>query len=165
MSKRNQVLRGGVLATAVLAALSAFASGLASKPGQLRVQGVSQVASPQASFDRFIVRYKDGASRTQASALNAFTANAQRAGVAGVKMGPNGVASALTARYVRKMGMGADVIQLSRKLDAVEADVLLAQLRADPAVAHAEPDLLMQPVDFVPACRCRRRTARAWSWR
>jgi serine protease len=82
--------------------------------------------------------------------VTAFNASAQRAGVAGLKVDANGVATALSARHVRKMAIGADVIQLSRKLDATEAEALLEQLRSDPAVAYAEPDLMMQALDFNP---------------
>ena len=65
-------------------------------------------------------------------------------------MGANGVATALTLQHVRRMSQGADVIKASRGLDAVEANTLLAQLRADPAVQFAELDLMMQALDFIP---------------
>ncbi|QSX74503.1 S8 family serine peptidase [Lysobacter arenosi] len=176
MNKRKQILGASALAAAVMAAMSALAASYDAKgtlapaarttestgaagaaiaaTGSIRTLGGSlSTASEQGQFDRFIVRYKDDAvaSRSQAAVLGAFNASAQRAGVAGVRVGANGVATAMTAKYVRKMSVGADVIQLSRALDAVEANVLLEQLRADPAVAYAEPDLLMQEyADFVP---------------
>src|SRR5688572_16129535 len=127
MSKRKQVLGASVLATAVVAALSAFASGYVST-GRLSplvsgssVTGISgriSVATPGASgaqivplagvgqqthFNRFIVRYKDGAAapRGQAAVLSSFNASAQRAGVAGLQAGTSsGAASVLGARYV-----------------------------------------------------------------
>ncbi|WP_158637081.1 S8 family serine peptidase [Arenimonas daejeonensis] len=37
------------------------------------------------------------------------------------------------------------MVRLSRKLDRVEAEAFLEQLRADPAVEYAEPDLRMKP--------------------
>ncbi len=151
MSKCN-IIGASALAVAIVAAMS-IPSGesAAGSIGESRIRSFS-APREQTQFDRFIVRYKDGtaAPRSQSAVINAFTTHAQRAGVAGMRMGANGVATALTAKYVRRMGVGADVIQLSRKLDAVEANVLLTQLRSDPAVAYAEPDLLMQPTDFVP---------------
>jgi serine protease len=146
------ILGASALAVAVVGVLSVTPGNAA--PGSSVTPRIKPFTAPreQTQFDRFIVRYRDGAAapRTQAAIVNAFQSHAQRAGVAGLKMGANGVAAGLTSQYVRKMGVGADVIKLSRKLDAAEANALLAQLRSDPAVAYAEPDLMMQAVDFNP---------------
>ncbi|MBF6025664.1 S8 family peptidase [Lysobacter niastensis] len=145
------ILGASALAVAVVGVLSATPGNAAPSSAAPRVKGLV-AERVQTQFDRFIVRYKDGAAapRTQAAIMSSFNTHAQRAGVAGLKMGANGVAVGLTSQYVRKMGVGADVIKLSRKLDAAEANALLAQLRSDPAVAYAEPDLMMQAVDFNP---------------
>lgn len=113
--------------------------------------GVSTLAATRTPthFARFIVRYRDGTSRTTASALASFKANAERAGIVG-PAGANRTSTVAMARHVRRMGIGADVMQLAQPIDAVQADVLLAQLRSDPAVLSAEIDQLLQPNDFTP---------------
>ncbi|HJW47367.1 MAG TPA: S8 family peptidase, partial [Lysobacter sp.] len=49
-----------------------------------------------------------------------------------------------------KLGMGADLVRLSRGLTQTEADALLGQLRADPMVELAQPDYLKQRLAFIP---------------
>jgi serine protease len=152
VSKCSNILGASALAVAILGALSAT-PGNAATPSSTAPY-IKPFAAPrvQKTFDRFIVRYRDGAAapHTPAAVVSAFQANAQRAGVAGMTRAANGANVAFTAKYVRKMGMGADVIKVSRKLDAAEAESLLTQLRADPAVAYAEPDLMMQALDVNP---------------
>jgi len=151
VSKCTNLFFASALASAVVSALSVSTGNAA--PGidvNVRIKPLA-AEREQAQFDRFIVRYRDDTTtaRTQGAALSTFTTRAQQAGVAGVRM-RDGTATPLTARYVRRMGIGADVIRVSRKLDRAEVDAILAQLRADPAVAYAEPDLMMHAVDFVP---------------
>ncbi|MFC3550972.1 S8 family peptidase [Lysobacter cavernae] len=171
MKKSTRILSTGALATAVIAALSAFASGYTTSPivsstasvgaatGSSAAQGTSPgtkvmlASTPQqTNFNRFIVKYKDGAvaQRSQSAALSALNAAATRAGVAGMKAGANGVSTALTLQHVRKLAIGADVIRLSRGLNQTEADALLAQLRSDPAVQYAQPDYIKYRSDFIP---------------
>jgi serine protease len=51
----------------------------------------------------------------------------------------------LQAKSLRQMSVGADVVKLSRRLDRVEADAFLAQLRADPTVEYAVVDAIKKP--------------------
>jgi serine protease len=86
------------------------------------------VATPPT--DQFIVKFKDPA--RSGSALRA-----QSVSRAAGKLGA-------TARDVRATATGARVVRTSKELGDGDADKLLASLRADPAVAYAEPDVKLQ---------------------
>lgn len=168
---RNRVVGIGSLGAAVLTALSALAasyygygvSGLpvassgaatgsnADASGNVpkaqapaRKAMLPDVAARQASFDRFIVKYRGGTmeARNADALLGTVHGAAMRAGVAGIAVQGNGARAALSLQHVRKLGVGADVVKLSRGLSQAEADALLTQLRADPGVEYAQPDFL-----------------------
>jgi serine protease len=92
--------------------------------------------------DRFIITYRAGsAERSNATAaVNGVAAAVTRAGLNGKTRG-----AALATTYQRKLGIGADLVRVSRKLSASEATTLMNQLAADPAVLRVEPDVLMHP--------------------
>lgn len=106
----------------------------------------------QTRFNRFIVRYKAGSAsaRSSTTVLGAMSAAATRAGIAGVAVQDNGATAALGLQYMRRLGVGADLVRLSRSLSQSEADAFLAQLRADPTVEYAQPDYLKQALAFAP---------------
>lgn len=133
-----------------LFANAATSSGPAPAPGKKIL--LSSDATTQASFNRFIVRYKDGstARSSQTALLSAINGAATRAGVAGLKADARGVATALSLKHVRRMAGGADIVRLSRGLNQTEANALLSQLRADPSVAFAQPDYLRKRLDYTP---------------
>lgn len=134
--------------------VEAGSSAGASPAGMAQAKKVLRVnrAPAQTSFDRFIVRYRDevAAQRDRSMLTNAVNAAAMRAGVAGLKAGVNGVKSVLSVKYERKLAVGAHLVRLSRSMDQAEANALLAQLRADPAVKYAQPDYRVQLLDFTP---------------
>ncbi|MBB3276860.1 MULTISPECIES: S8 family peptidase [unclassified Pseudoxanthomonas] len=182
MKKSTRIICTGTLATAVVAALSAFASGYLTGGTPWPPAGLSTLATTastsggamqgpavpgastasrgksmlpgapaQSGFDRFIVRQRDGARAvlSGASVRDAVQAAARRAGVAGPRASARG-AAALDVQHLRRMASGADVVRLSRKLSRGEADALLAELRADPAVKYAQPDYIKHRLDFIP---------------
>jgi serine protease len=174
MKNSTRILGVGSLTAAVLTALSALAAGHASRTAstasslaaQTTTGAARALSAPvsgrkvlagklakQASFDRFIVKYRTGAaaSRSTGLLLDAVNAAAMRAGVAGLATTQaNGTRTALGLQHVRKLGVGADLVRLSRGLGQAEADALLAQLRADPLVEFAQPDYIKQPLSFMP---------------
>lgn len=172
MKKSTRILCNGALATAVIAGLSAFASGYLTGAAPWPASGLTALATAngpvagapsvrktllgsapaQARFDRIIVRYQDAAQTRSrpASVLGAVNAAATRAGLAGSRALAGHGASVLDVQHVRRLATGADVLRLSRGLDRGETDRLLAELRADPAVKYAQPDYLKQRLDFVP---------------
>ncbi|MGH8084068.1 MAG: S8 family serine peptidase [Lysobacter sp.] len=123
--------------------------GVPSLPGKVMP---ASAPAPQVRFDRFIVKYRDGAAalRSTAATLSAVNAAAIRAGVAGMRTAANGSRSALVLEHVRTLAMGGDVIKLSHGLGKAEAEALLTQLRNDPAVEYAQPDYIKRALDVTP---------------
>jgi serine protease len=172
MKSRTRILGVGALTAAVFTALSAFAAVYSNRTAPIASPLTAQAAnaptgaaSPvsgrkvlperlaqQTRFDRFIVKYKSGAtaSRNVDILMGEVNAAATRAGVAGLAIQANGARSALRLEHVRKLAIGADLVRLSRGLTQTEADALLGQLRADPAVEFAQPDYLKHRLAFVP---------------
>lgn len=165
MNKRNHRLFSmGVLPVALAAviATTAFATealaGGASAPTTTRSKPVvkktlrSMRTPVQSTFNRLIVRYKDGTAtqRSKAYVLSALNTAATRAGVAGMRAEANGRQSALSMKYERQLAIGAHVVKLSHSLSQAEVDTLLTQLRADPAVKYAQPDYTVHRFDFTP---------------
>lgn len=169
MKKKNRNVIAGSLSIAVAAAVSAFAAGAA--PGAAPPASGSSMSAAhsngatsmgrkvllantpaQSSFDRVIVKYRDGAAArsSQTAVMDAVNAAAIRAGVAGMKLQANGTSSVLSLQHVLKLAVGADVIKLSRGLSPTEADALLTELRADPSVQYAQPDYIKRRTDFTP---------------
>jgi serine protease len=150
MNKQVRNIGASVLGTAIMAAMAASIGGAtAATTGASASRIIAKLpaaAVVETGYDRFIIKYKDGvaAPRGQLAAMNAITSAVSRAGVRGA----NGAAMGI--KHLRRMSGGADVIKLARVLDRVEADTLLAQLRADPAVAFAQPDYRKQALDLTP---------------
>lgn len=80
--------------------------------------------------DQIIVKYKDGAAPAPADRAKTF-------GAAAAKLG-------IQIKDVRSTAGGARVLRAGKKLAPAETEKLLASLMADPAVAYAEPDTIMQ---------------------
>lgn len=165
MKKHTKILASGALATAVITAITAFASNYSGTLGGVGAVPTSAAAAPalaaaaattgkamvmpagpqeQASFDRFIVRFQDGsaAQRSQSTLLGVMQSAVTRAGVAATRSSAGGTQGALTLRHLRRMSQGADVVRFSHALNRAEADALLAELRKDPSVLYAQPDYL-----------------------
>ena len=85
-------------------------------------------------YDRFIVRYRDD-QRVRASVqkrVQALQSALDRGGVPA------------RLQHLRSTATGGDVIVASSALDRVDAARLLRAFTADPAVAHAEPDVMLR---------------------
>ncbi|WP_429326579.1 S8 family serine peptidase [Paraburkholderia sp. GAS348] len=87
--------------------------------------------SPDASSDRFIVKYKTG--------------TAERGAASAVQSKLNRLANAFPskAHHMRRMGIGADVVTTERKLTAKEAKTFMRAIASDPNVEYVEPDTEM----------------------
>jgi serine protease len=125
-----------VLAVAVSLALSG-PSDAAGTQGAVRISDALPLpsATANAKQTRYIVRYRSGtAQRLNATqALDTARSALHRSGLTAAQPG-------LTVRHVRRLATGADVIAVSRSLDAVASATLLRTLGADPAVAYVEAD-------------------------
>ena len=121
-------IRLNTLATATALILASAAA--PAFAGRVNLAGLEQ-----GSTDRFIVKYRDGlAASAVSSSVNSAAA---RSG------------SAASVQHVRRLALGADLVKSDRKLDAAEAESLMRQIAADPAVEYVEIDKLNQPV-FTP---------------
>lgn len=106
-----------------------------------RFIGMSQTGAQ--SFDRFIITYKNGsAERSNKDAvLQNVQAAVSRAGLdRATKSSTGATVAPLSVSYKRKLAVGSDLVHTSRKLSQGEANALVAQLAADPAVASVHPD-------------------------
>ncbi|MFC4762028.1 S8 family serine peptidase [Dyella koreensis] len=116
---------------------------------------LSVATSTQESYSRFIITYRDGSAErgNRSAVLQNVKAAVARADLDHASRSANGATMApLAAIYQRKLGTGADLVHMSRKLDQREANALMQQIAADPAVAHVEPDVMMQAVrDITPS--------------
>lgn len=108
----------------------------------------------QARVQGFIVSYRAPLRQamTPATMQAGISAAIARSGLGrfGAARG-NGVA--LTASYMRRLATGADLVRVSRPLDSAEADALMRQLAADPAVQRVEPDAMLHHTGIVAPSR------------
>ncbi len=119
-----------VAALAAVVAFGAFAA--TASAGDVSTAGLRDGET----YDRFIVKYRDG------STARASSATLQRSLVGAVSRAALGSANgkAVSAAKLRRLGIGAELVQTSRKLDRVEAESLLRQLATDPDVEFVEVD-------------------------
>ncbi|MDR6642071.1 serine protease [Luteibacter sp. 1214] len=112
---------------------------------------VSSLRAP-GGYDRFIVTYRDGTTERVSASAAAQSVGAALSRTAGTSSQLRaGKGAAIQAVYGRKLATGSDLIRTSRKLTRTEADTLIRQIAADPAVKHVEPDAMMQKIDDIRA--------------
>jgi serine protease len=112
---------------------------------------VSTLRAP-GGYDRFIVKYRDGSTeRTSRPAATQAVSAALASASATTASLRAGKAAAPRAVYGRKLGTGADLVRTTRKLTRTEADALIRQIGANPAVVHVEADVMMQKVRDISA--------------
>lgn len=142
---------GRLLAMAITAALAS--GSVIAAPGTSPVRGarmaVSSVPPAETHIDRFIIKYRDGARAAKASAdlSAAFDAALARA-LPASKTVPGG--GTPTSIHLRRLGMGSDLVRVSRRLDRAETAALLAELRSDPQVQYAQADHRKHGFDVSP---------------
>lgn len=102
-----------------------------------------------AGYDRFIVRYRNG----QAPSSGPAVARDVSAALSrmGLRSSTSASASAPSVHYMRKLATGAHLLKVSRKLDKSEAEALMRQIAANPAVVHVAPDYMRHAVRDVRA--------------
>jgi serine protease len=120
--------RQSALAAATLLALA----GPAAAQGRVDLSGLATADT----HDRFIVKYRDG------STAVASTSSLQRSLDQAARSLPLRGGTRAGIRHLRRMAVGAEVVQVGRKLDRVEAETLMRQFAADPNVEYVEVDAL-----------------------
>lgn len=138
-SPRIHALTAAVLAMTLGAGAAHAASLKVSEPAQAAPAGT--LAS-----ERIIVKYRAGtaAARDTGSKLATVQSALGRA----VPLAANGRSSAASAKHVRRLAIGADLIQLGQRLPKAQLDTLVAELKADPSVEYAELDAMMTRADL-----------------
>jgi len=84
-----------------------------------------------ASYDRFIVKFKDDSEQYQNPKARESALGAASRGK-GFALG-----------HARRLAIGADLVQTSRKLKAQDAEALMRDIASDPNVEYVEPDAIM----------------------
>lgn len=131
MSKSKRYSRLALTA-AVMASLSALAS-----PAFAGRVGLSGLQADE-TYDQFIVRYRDGsAERADVGKAKGALKKAAAGKIAG---------KSLAIGHERRLGIGADLVKVDRKLDRVEAEALMRQIAAAPEVEFVEVNARMLPV-------------------
>jgi serine protease len=116
-------------------------AGTASVVAKLPLTGKQEASR----YDRFIVTYRPesaeaGDGRLALQNIQAAISHAGLDGSARSSMAP------LRVFYQRKLATGDDLVRTSRQLDQAQADALMKQIAADPAVVHVEPDVMLHAV-------------------
>ena len=133
MSVSHKRIRMRVLAIATATALSSVAvPALAAE--RLNLGGLQSADL----HDRFIVKYRDG------TAASSDSAALQRQLQTAARAVPASKGAPLAVRALRRTGTGAEVVTTGRKLDRAEAEMLMRQIAADPAVEYVEVDQVLQ---------------------
>ncbi|WP_242112350.1 S8 family peptidase [Luteimonas aquatica] len=103
---------------------------------------------------RIIVKYKKGSavSVDRNAKLGAVNSAVGRAGLGA--QSARGQSAATRANYVRKLGVGADLFKLSRRVPEAQLQQLVRELRADPSVEYAQVDR-MRRLDDAPIGKVR----------
>jgi serine protease len=129
-------MRLHALAAATAVAISSMAVLPALAEGRIDTSGLQ--SPTQQTFDRFIVKYREG------SAPGGNVAQVQGSLNASVRATSMARGQAVGLSHVRRLAVQADVVKADRKLDRVEAESLMREIAADPAVEYVEVDKLNQ---------------------
>lgn len=145
----NRIVAGTLVASLLLGVTPVlFAAGAQAPQATF---DVSSLRAPS-GYDRFIVTWRDGTTqRTSASAATQAIGAALSRTVATTSQLRAAKVAATQVVYGRKLATGSDLIRTSHTLSRGEADALIRQIAADPAVRHVEPDAMMQKIDDIRA--------------
>ncbi|PPV05452.1 protease [Xanthomonas bromi] len=98
-------------------------------------------------YDGLIVTYRDGSTeRRDASAAAARLNTIMAAPATRTQWSSHYRQSAPNLQRVRRLAIGADLVRPNRRLNQAQLDSVMRALKADPSVAHVEPNLLLQPI-------------------
>jgi len=127
LRQRAMVVLGGSVLSTLLLAAPAFA-------GDVQLSGLASAPTHQ----RFIVKYKDGATDVATPTALASSLKAAAAAV------PAAQGRALGLQKLRTLAIGPTVVKADRPLDVAESELLMRRLAADPNVEYVEVDQLMR---------------------
>lgn len=134
-----------VALSGIVMVMSAGAAAAAQPAPGLKIMPLPTGADADQKIGRFIITYRDGATaRSSATVAGNATQALSRAGL-------NAAGKTPSARYMRKLATGGELVRTSRKLDRVEAAAFMRQLAADPNVVSVQADVLRRPVRDIQA--------------
>ena len=143
MIKKNKL--GLAVAGAVVMVSMGVPAAFAATTGNGRVAPTPQpAASSSDAGARLIIKYRN-AGTSDAAKLTSVRSAASRAGVVQGRQGT--MASALGASHMRKLGVGADLIKLSRSLSDGEMKNLVREISADASVEYVQVDRMMRAIE------------------
>jgi len=143
MNPKSTSLRRSVLALS-LAAAACPAMAQVSRFGTLQTGVASE---PVAAYDGLLVTYRTGSSERSSATAAAARLNSALATTAVRSQWNVQFRQAPPAlNRVRRIATGADLVRPARALNQEQLNSLMQALRADPAVAHVEPNLLLKPI-------------------
>ena len=138
---RKLRMRSIVVATTLaLAAPAAFAA------AQVQTAGLEAGST----YDRFIVKYREGTPEAQnpaqlQRALDAASVDAnQLIQAARVQRGDSRAPKPLATRHLRRMSLGADVVSTTQPLSPADATAFMQEIASNPNVEFVQVDRLMQ---------------------
>ncbi|NZA25861.1 protease, partial [Luteimonas sp. SJ-92] len=139
--------RKTLLCAAIAAAIGIPAVHAAGQEARIGQSRIAQPAAEAQAGARVIVKYRSGTleSTSNMAKARAVESAAARAG-AGVRSARGG---AVSATHMRRLGVGADLLRLSQKLERSALETLVREISADPAVEYAvidERDYALGPV-------------------
>jgi serine protease len=133
------------IAGAVLMLGASATSASAAGPAPQQAPTILHASAEADAGARIIVKYRAaGTARTLGSKLGVVEGAASR--VLPAQARGRTASTTLKAAHLRKLAVGADVIALSRKLEAAELRNLVTEISADPAVEYAEIDRRVHPM-------------------
>ncbi|GGA34064.1 S8 family serine peptidase [Dyella nitratireducens] len=110
---------------------------------QPTISKMSAVGSQETdAYDKFIVSYREGSGirNNPTEVVKDVQFAITTSGVDRVTSSSKADAQPLTVIYKRKLGVGAELVQTSHKLDMAEANALMQKIATNPDVVYVEPD-------------------------
>ena len=149
--KTLQSIRRNTLALATALALASPALMAAANNDTSARVNLSAIGS-DTQFNRFIVKYREGTQEAKSAASlqkaldSASVGTNQLIQSDRLQKGLKATAQKpLAIGHVRRMSLGADVIESSQKLDRAGAATLMRQIAANPNVEYVEIDAILRP--------------------
>ncbi|MCW1982817.1 serine protease [Xanthomonas arboricola] len=136
-----------LLACCVAALPFGVGTATAASPGPAAASARQQQAAANAPVERLIVTYRSGRVTTRDAGRTAAAAITTAAARASVRLAPaTRAGNAAAPVYLRTLAVGGELVKLPARLSRADADRLVKELAADPAVASVQIDPRMYPL-------------------
>src|SRR5690554_2557931 len=99
------------------------------------------------TYDRFVVKYREGATERTSTAALLRSVNSAAARLVPPRSAGALRAAPLQARHERRLAVDADVVSFPQRLDFAQSKALIEQIAADPDVEYVEPVMRLVRLD------------------